>query len=222
MIEKLLRARAAIAQLGDTIKADREMLHHYDEKYFSRDRKTSSLMGDWTQRIGFQMMSAVRLMQCLDEAAIPLAPKLMSRLIRHLYGSDIHWKTKIDAGVVLIHGMGLAISPQAKIGSKTIVFHHVTLGDGIDPDTGKTGAPTVGENVRIGPGATLLGPITIGAGSKIMAGAVVDRSVPPNSLVRSPPMVVEARKMRSPGVRPSEPDEHEQSTGIDTHETGTL
>lgn len=202
MLGKIKRAQEALQHLGVLVKADRDMLHRYDQKYFSRERGEHSLAGDLTQRIGFQMMAAVRLMQCLDEAGIPLLPKITARMIRHLYGSDIHWKTKIEPGVVLIHGMGLAISPAATIGAKAIVFQHVTLGDGVDPETGKTGAPTLEENVRIGPGATLLGPIVIGAGTKIMAGAVVDRSVPPNSLVRSGPISIEPRKKRGEVPQP--------------------
>lgn len=192
------QARAAFTAFVDAVKTDHETLLYFDKKYDARDRQAQSMAADWVSRIGFQMMTAIRLMQSLDAAGIPLAPKVMSRLIRHLYGSDIHWKVKIDKGVVLIHGMGLAISPAAHIGSNTIVFQHVTLGDGLDPNTGEAGAPTIEENVRIGPGATLIGPIRIGAGTKIMPGAVLDRSVPPNSLVRSPEATVEARKKKHP------------------------
>jgi serine acetyltransferase len=64
---------------------------------------------------------------------------------------------------------------------------------GIDPETGAMGAPTLERNVHVGPGATLIGPILVGEGTKIMAGSVLNRSVPPNSLVRPAPVDVVVR-----------------------------
>ena len=81
---------------------------------------------------------------------------ITSRMIRHLYGSDIHWDARFETGVQIVHGMGLAISPKARIGKDVILFQNVTLGES------GNGAPNVGNNVHIGPGSTLLGPITIG------------------------------------------------------------
>ena len=61
------------------------------------------------------------------------------------------------------------------VGEGCILFHNVTLGEGVDPETRETGAPTLGRDVHVGPGATLLGPIHVGDGTKIMAGAVLTR-----------------------------------------------
>jgi serine O-acetyltransferase len=72
-----------------------------------------------------------------------------------------------------------------------------------------TGAPKVGANVHLGPGATLLGPITIGDGSKVMPGAVVMDSVPPNSIVEVPSATVRARQKHRSAKGPEEEDVRE-------------
>ena len=110
-----------------------------------------------------------------------------SRLIRHLYGSDIHWDARFAPGVVIVHGMGLAISGKANVDSGAILFQHVTLGE----SGGQ--APHVGARVHVGPGATLLGGVSIGDESKIMAGCVVRESVPAGSLVSAPAPDVKPR-----------------------------
>jgi serine acetyltransferase len=73
----------------------------------------------------------------------------------------------------------------------------VTLGEGIDPQTREVGAPHLHRNVHVGPGATLLGPIEVGEGTKIMAGAVLSQSVPPNSLVKPADPVVTGRSAKN-------------------------
>jgi serine O-acetyltransferase len=127
-----------------------------------------------------------------DAGATPAA-MICSRLIRHLYGSDIHWDAKLEPGIQIVHGMGLAISPKACVGKDVILFQNVTLGESTHPKTRASGAPIVGRSVHVGPGATLLGPIEIGEGSKIMASCVVTESVPPHSLVVAPEPDVRAR-----------------------------
>ena len=191
-----------------SVRADHAQLYDFDERYTSKAHE-AALHGnpkggaglvarDLVQRIGMQMMAAYRVMRLFDELGVPLAPKVTSRLIRLFYGSDIHWDAQIADGVTIVHGMGLAISGSARIGSRCLIFHNVTLGEAIDPKTRAVGAPTVEDDVHIGPGATLLGPITIGAGSKIMAGSVVTQSIPPNSVVEAPaPNVVSRVRPRA-------------------------
>ena len=121
------------------------------------------------------------------------AAKAVSRLIRHLYGSDIHWDAEFAPGVLVVHGMGMAISHSAKVGPGCILNQHVTLGDGTDPLTRLTGAPTLGRDVHVGAGATLIGPIQVGDQSKIMPGAFLSHSVEARSLVRVPEGIAEPR-----------------------------
>src|SRR6185295_6731261 len=142
---------------------------------------------------GLQISSAIRLMRFFRDSGFVLGAKMASRMIRHLYGSDIHWDADFAPGVMFVHGMGLAISGEAKIGPGCILFQNVTLGMGNHPDTKQHGAPTLEARVHVAPGATLLGPIRIGAGSKIMPGCVVIRDVPPGSVVEAPVPAVRAR-----------------------------
>ncbi|HXX68482.1 MAG TPA: hypothetical protein VEK07_14935 [Polyangiaceae bacterium] len=179
----------------DGVKADHDMLLHYDAKYApERARGGSPRIGrDFVTRVGFQMLALYRAMRFFVEAEVPLAPQVVSRTIRHLYGSDIHWEARLEPGVVLVHGMGLAISRAARVERGAILFQNVTLGMSIDPATRTTGAPTVGRDVHVGAGATIVGPVTLGARSKVSANCFVRTSVPPDSLVEAPTPVVSAR-----------------------------
>jgi serine acetyltransferase len=189
-------ARALLSRLTSSVHADHAMLQRYDAKYDSRGRHEASLPEDLVQRMGFQMMAACRVMRFFHEAGAPLGAKVVARMIRHLYGADIHWDAELADGVVIVHGMGLAVSHAARVGAGTILSQHVTLGDGIDPHTRAVGAPTLEEDVHVGAGAVLVGPITVGARSKIMPGAVLTQSVPPDSLVEVPAPRITPRKPR--------------------------
>jgi serine O-acetyltransferase len=192
--------KAAFSRFLASVRADHEMLVRSDAKYDTRGRQTASIAHDLVERIGFQMMTAYRLMQLLKESGSPLGAKITGRMIRLLYGADIHYDCRIEDGVAIAHGMGIAIAHSSQIGKGVILSHNVTIGDGIDPRTRAVGQPTLEEDVHVGPGAILLGPIIIGARSKIMPGAVVQSSVPPDSVVETPAPVVRPRKKRPEGT----------------------
>jgi serine O-acetyltransferase len=181
------------------VREDHAMLHYYDAKHApERDtRDNPSVVRDAVTRVGFQMMVAYRAMRFLVDARVPLAPQVASRMIRHLYGSDIHWEADIEPGVVIVHGMGLAVSSAARVRRGAILFQHVTLGMSFDPVSRETGAPLVERDVHVGAGSTLVGPITIGARSKVTANCFVRTSVPPDSLVEAPGPTVSARSSRA-------------------------
>src|SRR5205085_4767158 len=105
-------------------------------------------------KIGLQIAAACRLMRAFRDSRRPVLAKVTSRLIRHLYGSDIHWDAEIAPGVMFVHGMGLAISGSARIGPRCILSQNATIGMGRDPDSGQTGAPLLEEGVQVGAGAT--------------------------------------------------------------------
>ena len=188
--------RAAWRDFIAAVRADHAALGDHDERYAGR-RGRRSPSRDFVVRIGFQMMVAYRSMRLCAALGVPLAPRIISRLMRHLYGADIHWQAELEPGVTLVHGMGLCISGSARVGAGAILFQGVTLGESIDPQTRLAGAPRLGPDVHVGPGATLVGPISVGAGSKIAAGCVVTRSIPAGSLVQSGPPMVSPR--RAPG-----------------------
>ena len=144
--------------------------------------------------VGLQMLVAVRLMRLLRDLRIPGGAQVASRLIRHLYGAEIHWNAEIAAGVSIVHGNGLVISHGAVVGPNCLLFQNVTLGESMQSSSRTVGSPTLLADVHVMPGAILLGPITIGAGSKIGANSVIDVDVAPRSVVRSPAVEVVARR----------------------------
>jgi serine acetyltransferase len=192
------RRAAAPSSLWGALRADHASLRRNREKYHGEVVRPGQLPAHLATKIGLQMLAAVRVMQALRRRRVPLLPQVTSRLIRHLYGAEIPVDADIAPGISLVHGNGLVISHAARVAEGCILFHNVTLGEGVDPLTREQGAPTLERGVHVGPGAVLLGPITIGAGSKIMAGAVVTESVPPNSVVTSPRP--EVRPRQRPGV----------------------
>lgn len=102
--------------------------------------------------------------------------RLVSQLARFFTGIEIHPGAKIGKGLFIDHGMGVVIGETTEIGDNVTIYHGVTLG-GTGKDKGKR-HPTVGNDVVIGCGAKVLGPITIGDGAKIGANAVVLKDVP--------------------------------------------
>jgi serine acetyltransferase/GT2 family glycosyltransferase len=179
----------------DAVRRDHDIIVHYAGKYDAQGGAAAgSLTGDLIKKIGFQEMVAVRAMNAMRARGLTLGAQFASRMIRHAFGSDIHWDATFEPGVMLVHGFGLAISHAAYISEGCIIFQQVTLGYGTDPDTKQSGGPRLEPYVHVGIGATLFGPITIGRESKIMAGCVLNRSVPPRSIVEAPKPEIVARK----------------------------
>lgn len=102
--------------------------------------------------------------------------RLISQLARFFTGIEIHPGATIGKGLFVDHGMGVVIGETAEVGDNVTLYHGVTLG-GTGKDIGKR-HPTIEDNVLIGTGAKVLGPITVGKGAKIGANAVVVKNVP--------------------------------------------
>jgi len=185
---------ALLAKLAADLRADHAAVLHADAKYKGKISRRPRMTGDLVQRVGLQMMLAYRVMRYFRAARFPLLARVASRLIRHLYGADIHWDAELAPGVMIVHGIGLVVSHAARVGPGCVLFHHVTLGENIHPETRQVGSPTLEANVHVGPGATLLGPITVGQGTKITAGALLAQSVAPQSLVESPAPTISVRQ----------------------------
>jgi serine O-acetyltransferase len=105
--------------------------------------------------------------------------RLISQHSRKKTGIEIHPGATIGKRLVIDHGMGIVIGETAEIGDDVLLYQGVTLG-GTGKDHGKR-HPTIGNNVLIGSGAKVLGPFTVGDGSRVAAGAVVLEEVPPDS-----------------------------------------
>ncbi len=108
---------------------------------------------------------------------LTIVARLISAFSRFLTGVEIHPGARIGHRFFIDHGTGVVIGETAEVGDDCVLFHNVTLG-GTGKHRGKR-HPTVGDNVFIGTGATLLGPITVGSGVKIGAGSFIHmRDVP--------------------------------------------
>lgn len=114
--------------------------------------------------------------------------RLISQLGRFFTGIEIHPGAKIGKGIFIDHGMGVVIGETAEIGDNVTIYHGVTLG-GTGKDKGKR-HPTIGNNVIIGCGAKILGPISIGDGAKIGANSVVLKNVPKGKTAVGIPAVI--------------------------------
>ncbi|EGT3616838.1 serine O-acetyltransferase [Clostridium perfringens] len=114
--------------------------------------------------------------------------RLISQLGRFFTGIEIHPGAKIGKGLFIDHGMGVVIGETAEIGDNVTIYHGVTLG-GTGKEKGKR-HPTVGNNVIIGCGAKILGPISIGDGAKIGANSVVLKDVPKGKTAVGIPAVI--------------------------------
>jgi serine acetyltransferase len=175
------------------VRGDHDAMLAGDAKYGGKSGAGSWIIVDAFRRIGFQMMIAYRLMRLFRGWHLTPIAMCISRMIRHLYAAEIHWEADMAPGVSIVHGVGLVISREARVGSGCILFQSATLGVSIDPVTRVSGGPTLGDNVHVGAGAAVLGPIVIGSNTKIMANAVVMASVPEFSVVEVPTAVVRTR-----------------------------
>jgi serine O-acetyltransferase len=159
-----------------------------------------STFGILTGWPGLHALIAHRVAHALRSRSVPGLPRMIAYVSRAVTGIEIHPAAQIGEGLFIDHGMGVVIGETAEIGANVTLYQGVTLG-GTGFATGKR-HPTVQDNVTIGSGAKLLGPITIGHGAKIGANAVVIHEVPPNSTVVGNP----GHPVRIEGRRPEGPD----------------
>ncbi|MBW8059040.1 MAG: serine acetyltransferase [Solirubrobacterales bacterium] len=157
---------------------------------------TFEILTSWA---GVQALLAHRVAQALREAGVPLAPRAIAHLTRAVTGVEIHPAAKIGGEFFIDHGSGVVIGETAEIGERVTLYQGVTLG-GTGFQRGKR-HPTLGDNVTVGSGAKLLGPIAVGDGAKIGANTVVVEDVPPSAtVVGNPghPVKVEGKRVEGP------------------------
>jgi len=153
-----------------------------------------------TSWAGVQALLAHRAAHALMEARVPLVPRGISYLTRAVTGVEIHPAAQIGESFFIDHGSGVVIGETAVIGDRVTLYQGVTLG-GTGFQRGKR-HPTLGDNVTVGSGAKLLGPIAVGDGAKIGANTVVVEDVPPRATVVGNP----GHPVRVEGRRPEGPD----------------
>ncbi len=146
---------------------------------------------------GFHALQFHRIAHRFFQKDLKLIARLISHISRFLTGIEIHPGAKIGKSFFIDHGMGIVVGETTEIGDNVTLYQGVTLG-GTGKEKGKR-HPTIGNNVVIGVGATILGAITIGDNAVVGGGAVVVRPVPLNStVVGIPGRVVKREGKRIP------------------------
>ena len=121
-------------------------------------------------------------------AKFNLIARIISQFSRFLTGIEIHPKANIGKNLFIDHGMGVVIGETSEIGDNVTIYHMATLG-GISPSINSNEQrnikrhPTLKDNVEVGSGAQILGPVTVGKNAKIGANAVVTKDVPENAVM---------------------------------------
>jgi|TARA_B100001540_G_scaffold184283_1_gene162458 serine O-acetyltransferase len=121
-------------------------------------------------------------------AKFDLVARIISQFSRFMTGIEIHPNAKIGKNLFIDHGMGVVIGETSDIGDNVTIYHMATLG-GISPSINSDNQrevkrhPTLQDNVVVGSGAQVLGPITVGKNAKIGANAVVTKDVPENGVM---------------------------------------
>jgi serine O-acetyltransferase len=158
---------------------------------------TFEILSSWA---GVQALLAHRVAHALYDSGVPMAPRTIAFASRAITGIEIHPAASVGADFFIDHGSGVVIGETAEIGDRVTLYQGVTLG-GTGFARGKR-HPTIGDDVTIGSGAKLLGPVTVGHGAKVGANTVVIEDVPPNSTVVGNP----GHPVRVEGRRPEGPD----------------
>ncbi|MFQ5785022.1 MAG: serine O-acetyltransferase [Alphaproteobacteria bacterium] len=153
---------------------------------------------------GFHALQIYRLAHAVWVRKWRLLGRFLSHVGRFVTGIEIHPGVKIGERLFIDHGMGVVIGETAEIGDDVTLYHGVTLG-GIAPSIDAESQadqkrhPTLQDGVIVGSGAQILGPITVGAGARIGANAVVVKDVPPDvTVVGIPGRVAGARDKSQP------------------------
>jgi serine O-acetyltransferase len=183
-----------LTRVSCEIKADVRAARERDPA--AQGVSTLEILTSWA---GVQALLAHRIAHALHGAGVPLLPGAIAYLTRAVTGVEIHPAAKIGPELFIDHGSGVVIGETAEIGACVTLYQGVTLG-GTGFQRGKR-HPTLGDNVTVGSGAKLLGPISVGDGAKIGANTVVVEDVPPSAtVVGNPghPVKVEGRRVEGP------------------------
>jgi serine O-acetyltransferase len=157
---------------------------------------TLEILTGWA---GVQALLAHRVAHALWDVEVPLVPRTIAYASRAVTGVEIHPAARIGSDFFIDHGSGVVIGETAEIGDRVTLFQGVTLG-GTGFARGKR-HPTLKDDVTVGSGAKLLGPVTVGRNAKVGANTVVIEDVPPHTtVVGNPghPVRVEGKPVEGP------------------------
>ena len=163
-------------------------MNEFLESIIKRDPAAKSKISVVLTYPGVKAVFLHRIANFFAVAKFDLIARMISQFSRFMTGIEIHPKAKIGKNLFIDHGMGVVIGETSDIGDNVTIYHMATLG-GISPSINSEDQretkrhPTLKDNVVIGSGAQVLGPITIGKNAKIGANAVVTKDVPENGVM---------------------------------------
>ena len=163
-------------------------MNNFLESIINRDPAAKSKLSVILTYPGVKAIFLHRIANFFSIAKFDLIARMISQFSRFLTGIEIHPKAKIGDNLFIDHGMGVVIGETSDIGDNVTIYHMATLG-GISPSINSDNQreikrhPTLQDNVVVGSGAQVLGPITVGKNAKIGANAVVTKDVPENGVM---------------------------------------
>ena len=163
-------------------------MKNFLESIINRDPAAKSKLSVILTYPGVKAVFFHRIANFFSLAKFDLIARIISQFSRFLTGIEIHPKAKIGKNLFIDHGMGVVIGETSEIGDDVTIYHMVTLG-GISPSINSDEQrdikrhPTLKNNVVVGSGAQVLGPVTVGENAKIGANAVVTKNVPENAVM---------------------------------------
>ena len=163
-------------------------MNSFLESIINRDPAAKSKLSVILTYPGVKAVFFHRIANFFSIAKLDLIARIISQFSRFFTGIEIHPKAKIGENLFIDHGMGVVIGETSEIGNNVTIYHMVTLG-GISPSINSDDQrnskrhPTLMDNVVVGSGAQVLGPVVIGKNAKIGANAVVTKDVPENAVM---------------------------------------
>ena len=159
---------------------------NYLESIKKRDPAAKSILSVILTYPGVKAVFFHQISNFFYKAGFDLVARIISQTVRFFTGIEIHPGAKIGKNLFIDHGMGVVIGETSEIGNNVTIYHAVTLGGSspsIDSERQRHEKrhPTIGDDVVIGSGAQIIGPIKVGNNSRIAANAVVVKDVPDNA-----------------------------------------
>jgi len=163
-------------------------MNDYLQSIIDRDPAARSKLSVILTYPGVKAVFFHRIANFFATAKFDLIARIISQFSRFLTGIEIHPRAKIGKNLFIDHGMGVVIGETSDIADNVTIYHMVTLG-GISPSINSNDQreikrhPTLNDNVVVGSGAQILGPVVVGKNARIGANAVVTKNVPENAVM---------------------------------------
>ena len=163
-------------------------MKNFLESIINRDPAAKSKLSIILTYPGVKAVFFHRIANFFSIAKFDLIARMISQFSRFLTGIEIHPKARIGKNLFIDHGMGVVIGETSEIGNNVTIYHMVTLG-GVSPSIESNQQrnvkrhPSLMDNVVVGSGAQILGPVVVGKNAKVGANAVVTKDVPENAVM---------------------------------------